>query len=275
MKTLKKVLFSLFILAVLSFIVACSESEVTFDSTKKSVDVKNQKADIESHKKSESKKDSDKESKVKYLVSQMAMYYEEEVGVEKPFTTRIIANSKFMRIDEGTNASSYVLFDRIEKVVYSVVHENATIMMILPKPVPGSLPSHLSAKSVRVVEQKRPKINGQETIEIRQTVNKKSCVSYVLVPNTLDHVVKSMKEYRSVMAGQHWLNLKKTPKDMQDPCFTSFDIYKHSEHLDYGLIVREWNNKKKKQLVDYKQDVRVKSSLFNVPDNYKRFKASL
>ncbi len=246
-----KTAFALLVLSI--FVVSCGKSS---DSDKNKKDTAASK------------------SKSTQLISEMAIYQEEEKGVEKPYTTRFIANSQYLRIDEGTNKSSYVLFDRADKIVYSVVHDQGTIMMITSKPVIGKLPKEIKIDIQKVIDVKTPKIAGRQTMQFKHLANSKECVTYIVVPNTLGQVVSAIREYRSVLAGQHALNITKTPKDLRDDCFTAFNIYKHSAHLKHGLVVSEWSKKKKKQLIDYKQDAQVDRSLFELPSNYKRFKTS-
>ena len=213
-------------------------------------------------------------AKAKTLDSQIAIYQEEEKGIDKPYITRFIANERFLRIDEGNDKSGYVLYDREDRTIYSVVHENRTIMTVTSKPVLGKLPKELKVKTSKNVDKKMPKIGGQQPIHLVNQVNGKTCVNYVLVPHTLPQVVKAVMEYRSVLAGQHWLNLDKTPKDMRDPCHTAFNIFNNSNYLKIGLVVREWRKQKKRQLIDLKQHVAVKEALFKLPKQYRRFKTS-
>lgn len=208
---------------------------------------------------------------VKPLMSQMVIYQEEEQGVEKPFLTRIIVNSQFLRIDEGSNNGSFVLYDRSDKTVYSVVHENQTIMVITRKVILGDVPKEIKFGTIRKADTKTPQIGGNDVVQLTQSVNNKACHNYMVVPNVLPGLVNAYQEYRSVLAGQHWVNLSKTPKEMRDPCFTVYNIYKHSAHLKYGLVVSAWNEKKRRQLVDYKKDVPVESVLFVLPKSYKRY----
>lgn len=208
------------------------------------------------------------------VMSQMAIYQEEEQGIEKPYLTRIIVNPQFLRIDEGRNNSSFVLYDRSDKIVYSVVHENQSIMIITRNSVQGRLSKEIKHNSVTKQDKNLPRIGGNSVVQLIQSANNQECHNYMLVPNVLPKLVSAFQEYRSVLAGQHWINLAKTPKEMQDPCFTVYDIYKHSAHLKYGLVVRAWNKKKRKQLVDYKKDIPVNSALFVLPKSYARYKSS-
>ena len=56
-------------------------------------------------------------------------YAEQEAGVE-PYKVRYIINRDFMRSDEGSDEGGFVLLDRAEQQIYSVVPQNRTILHI-------------------------------------------------------------------------------------------------------------------------------------------------
>ena len=62
----------------------------------------------------------------------LILFMEQEEGVE-PFQTRMIVNKNFLRIDDGKSSNSFVLYDRVKKIVYSTSPDEQRIMAIHEK----------------------------------------------------------------------------------------------------------------------------------------------
>jgi len=56
-------------------------------------------------------------------------YAEQEAGIE-PYKVRYIVSQDFMRSDEGIDEGGFVLLDRAQRQIYSVVPQNRTILHI-------------------------------------------------------------------------------------------------------------------------------------------------
>ena len=70
------------------------------------------------------------------------LYMEKEEGVD-PFQTRVFVSKDFIRFDDGEGSVNYVLMDRATKKIYSVNHENKTVMILEEKHSPATPPFEL------------------------------------------------------------------------------------------------------------------------------------
>ncbi len=205
-------------------------------------------------------------------VAQILMYSEQEKGI-KPYPVRYIVTDAYLRNDDGIDNGDFTLLDRRKKIIYNVSRQNRTILVVSKQ---DATVRQEDRPRIRVTTDDKlnlPKIDSKSTLKLKLEAGKKVCNHYIVVPGLMRKAVAALTEFRSVLAGQHAANLHKTPKSLQDPCFTAFNIVNHSKHLEYGLVVRQWNSQGKQQLlVDYAKNRQVNNSLFVLPKGYKRYK---
>lgn len=200
----------------------------------------------------------------------MLMFQEQEPGVE-PYATRMLITQNFVRMDDGVDASDYVLFDRQLQTIYSVSHGNRTILVVHSKPVEGEPPMELEMDAKKSEHPNAPEIVGTKPVEYALTVNDTVCSKVMAVPDLLPEGVEALREFQRTLAGQHAENLPKTPVDMLDPCFVAYQVFAPVRHLQYGFPVQQWDaNGTSRALVDYKQGLEVDPSLFSLPESYQR-----
>jgi len=56
-------------------------------------------------------------------------FQEQEAGVE-PYPLRVLVNKHFLRFDDGYDASDFMLMERDTQTIYSVSHEDQSILII-------------------------------------------------------------------------------------------------------------------------------------------------
>ena len=204
--------------------------------------------------------------------AQILMYSEQEKGI-KPYPVRYIVTDLYLRSDDGIDNGDFTLLDRRKKTVYNVSRQNRTILVVSRQ---NATVAKKDRPKIRITTNDKlnlPKIDNKHTLKLKFEAGKKVCNNYIVVPGLMNKAVAALVEFRGVLAGQHAANLHKTPKSLQDPCFTAFNIVNHSKHLEYGLVVRQWNSQGKQQLlVDYAKNRLVNNSLFVLPKGYRRFK---
>ena len=96
----------------------------------------------------------------------MVMFVEQEQGVE-PYQTRMIVTKDFLRIDDGQDSDSFVLFDRVKKIVYSTNPDDHAIMAVHEKKMPGNKKLEPPIKLVQTVKEVKdmkdaPEIDGKK-----------------------------------------------------------------------------------------------------------------
>lgn len=64
-----------------------------------------------------------------------AVYFNEVERGAEPYTTRMLITPQFLRIDYGIDNDDFILLDRKHPAIYSVNHDDRTILVIEPLPI--------------------------------------------------------------------------------------------------------------------------------------------
>ena len=199
------------------------------------------------------------------------LYEEEEPGTGQ-YPVRILVSKHYLRFDDNYDASDFLLLDRRAHTLFSVAHEERSILVIEGKPGDASLPVHIDLTEERSEDGAAPTIGGNSPLHVRFKANNELCYEAVLVPGLLNEVTGALTEYAEIL-GQRQLNsLETVPEAMQTPCFLSRYVYQPARHYREGLPVREWDAAGYvRTLMDYGEQLKVSRSLFVLPDDYERF----
>ena len=201
----------------------------------------------------------------------MLKFQEGEPGVD-PYTTRMLVVDDYLRLDDGSDQDDFTLFDRKQKIIYSVTHENKSILIIPNYPVKGSWVDDLKLEEVLHEDSNTPLISGKRPRQIEMRVNGKLCQSMVVVPGLHELAIKALIEFRQVLAGEHIQNLDKTPVEMQDPCFLGYEIRNPDKVLQFGFPIQQQDHMGKTRiLLDYNSGFSVNPSVFQLPQGYREF----
>lgn len=202
----------------------------------------------------------------------MLIYRAQEPGVD-PYISRVLVTPDYMRMDDGVADGDFLLFDRKARTVYSVVHDEGTVLDIPPRPVEIESPIPLARNDEQVAIGKDvPKVMGRTPQHHSLKVNGKVCYDVVTVPGVMKDVVAAMKEFRQVLAGEHATSLPFIPADMRDPCDLALNTFAPGWQLQFGLPIQEWDGHGKGQiLVDYDPQFKADTSWFVLPEGYRHY----
>ena len=201
----------------------------------------------------------------------MLSYEEQEAGTDL-YPVRVLVSPGFLRLDDGYAESDFVLLDRHEKTIFSVSHEDDSIMEIENSPNDAALPADINLTVIRTPEKEAPTIDGNQPEHLQYLANGETCFQSVTVSGVLETVVAVMAEYAELLADRQLNNMQVVPLNMQTPCFLSRYAYAPAWHLQYGLPLQEWDSSGyKKSLVDFSDDETMPLALFELPDGYVRF----
>ena len=202
------------------------------------------------------------------------LYYRvSEPGID-PYLSRWLITDKFVRIDEGETADNYILLDRSKRMVYSVVHQDRTILDIPNRTVSRKPDRSLKQESRIIRDDKLPLVDGKKPLYRELHVNDTLCHSVVSVDTLLPDAVKAMGEYHQVMAGEHAKNMGNTPVEMRQPCDLVLLVFNPQWPAEKGLPIREWDTHGKAlELLDYKTGEVVDSALFKFPAGYRHYES--
>ena len=195
-------------------------------------------------------------------------YIEQETGVD-PYPVRILANSDYVRLDDGYDESDYVLFDRRSRTLFSVSHEGHSVLEIRNHPFSGSLPTDITLTEASVVDNEAPTIAGKHPLHFKYLANGTPCYQTVSVSGLLEEAVAGMSEFDRALGERQLDNMQSVPEAMQTPCFLSRYVYAPARHYTHGLPVQLWDESGfYRSLTDFQAGETVKQALFEVPGDY-------
>ncbi len=202
----------------------------------------------------------------------MVLYQVLEPGFE-PYSSRLIVTPRYLRMDDGDAASSFVLFDRKRNIIHSVTHNDRTVLEIPLQAVTVESPVPLRMEhKVVTTDEPLPAIAGKTPRQFHLAVNGEQCYDMVAVEGLLDDVVAALRAFRTVLAGENARILTDVPADMQDPCDLALNTYAPDWPLRFGLPIQESDPQGKGQLLlDYSTDYPADAALFTLPKGYQRY----
>ena len=195
-------------------------------------------------------------------------YMEREAGTDT-YPVRILVTPDFVRYDDGYDESDYALLDRHTRTLYSVAHENASVLVIENHPVSDPLPAELSLTEERIEDNDAPAIAGKQPQHVKYLANGTPCYQAVSAAGLMDEAVAGMAEYASALGERQQGNMQSVPETMQTPCFLSRYVYATARHYSHGLPVQLWDEAGfYSVLTDFSAGETAPAALFEVPDDY-------
>ncbi|MFW2371643.1 MAG: hypothetical protein ACN4GM_00860 [Gammaproteobacteria bacterium] len=199
-----------------------------------------------------------------------AFWYEELEQDLPPSLQRYLVTDHFLRIDSGQAGDDYILFDAARKIIYSINHDDQTILTIASKP--WQLPEfEFQRHQVTDKLQQGPKLFGQTVTNYRLFADRDMCTEIQLVPEIHPRSRAMFRDYQQVLSGQQVQSLFNTPEDMRSPCFLIDQVFNTGEYYDQGLPVQEWHSRGYVRLLKDVKPLKVDETLFSLPENYQEY----
>ncbi len=200
------------------------------------------------------------------------MLYRVQSPGEEPYFNRLLANPAFLRLDRGGQDSGYILYDRQQQIIYSVNHEEHSILVIDPPPMTDDLSARMpeiELKSVAPVS--APSVSGVKPQQWVLTSDGQRCREAFVLPGLMPKAVAAYGEYLKVLAQQQALALSTMPAEFQDACDQAVHVYAPDSLLRKGLPLNVWNGKGYREvLIDFREGFRVSKDDFRLPTDYSR-----
>jgi len=195
-------------------------------------------------------------------------FVEQEAGTE-PYPVRILTSTDFVRLDDGYDESDYVLFERHSRTIFSVSHEDRSVLEIRNHPYNGPLPRDIALTETSVVDTQAPAIAGKQPLHTVYLANGTPCYQAISVSELLDQAVAGMDEYATALGERQLANMQSVPDDMRTPCFLSRYAYAPGRHYAHGLPVQVWDESGfSRSLTDFQTGETVEAALFELPGDY-------
>lgn len=202
-------------------------------------------------------------------------YEEREAGTDS-YVVRILVSSGYVRLDDGYAASDFALLDRQSRTVFSVSHEDRSILVIENQPNDTAPSPAIELTVSRTTDTAAPAIAGKQPVQIGYLANGDLCFQAVTVPGIMEEAVAGMAEYVEVLAERQLNNMESVLASMQTPCFLSRYVHAPSRHYRDGLPVQEWDETGySRMLTDFSANETVPAALFELPAEYERFSPGL
>lgn len=196
----------------------------------------------------------------------IVLFDEQEQGTE-PYRTRMIVTSSFLRMDDGNDASDFLLFNRKTRVIYNTNSSDRNILVI-PAQQMNSKPPFAIKNKIVSVKSELPKVNGKTVNEYRLLSNDAECYHLFAVEGILENVNQALQEYRQALAGEQVNVLASMPVAMQTACDLANNIFMPTRHLKHGFPIRSHEmTGRLRELVDY-EDKKVSKELFKLPEGF-------
>lgn len=197
-------------------------------------------------------------------------YDEQEPGTEV-YPVRIIVSRGFVRIDDDDDDGDFVLLDRATFDLYTVTHDERSILEIPYRHLEPRLPEDLRLDAAIDRDDKAPAVAGEPALLVSLSANGDTCYRVAAVPGLLEEAVAGLADYARVLGNRQFGNLGTVPVDRQTPCFLARYVYAPDRHLQHGLPVMEWDDAGyRRVLVNYRAGETVDAALFVLPEGYER-----
>jgi hypothetical protein len=198
-------------------------------------------------------------------------YDEREAGTDV-YQVRVLVSPGFVRLDDGYATSDFVLLDRRSSTVFSVNHEDRSILVIENQPNDAMPHADIVLTETRTPDNEAPAIAGKQPVHVQYLANGTLCYQAITVASVMDEAVAGMAEYAELLAERQLNNLQSVPESMQTPCFLSRYVYAPARQYSAGLPVQEWDDSGYfRTLTDFSEAEAVPAALFELPESYERF----
>ena len=202
----------------------------------------------------------------------LLMFQDQDSQDEAPYMTRILLSRDYMRLDDGDDHGDFALFDRKDGAIYSVSHDEQRTLLITLQPVLIVPPKPLRHDFEELDTTGVPDIGGKKVSRFYLFTNGTRCTEIYAVKDYYEDAVNAMAAFSKTLAGQHAKTIGFMPGDMNPDCDLANNVFVPDRHLSKGFPVRQKDfTGRSRQLVSVKENVKVDSSIFELPDGYERF----
>lgn len=196
-------------------------------------------------------------------------FSEQEPGVE-PYRTRMIVTSRYLRIDDGGDASDFVLFDRKQQNIFSTNSSDKRVLLIARRDIAIKPPAMQHRKLQDSADY--PPVAGRTVRHNQYFTNGQLCVDVFNAEGLLPRVTQALREYYSLLAGEQASVLTAATLSRRSVCDLANNVFLPTRHLQEGFPVRYQDMRGVvRELADYREAVAVDPTWFVLPQNVEVF----
>ena len=199
----------------------------------------------------------------------MLVYQVWEVGAD-PYISRVMVTEDYVRLDEGSDAGGYTLFDRQQEILYNVhIGDRSVLVMNSDADLPEENPGLILQEEVKV-DEAAPRVAGAQPTEVRLLANGELCSEMVVIQGVMEDALEGLRELKLSLARFQSSSPGATPLSMRTPCDLAANLYAADRPLNFGLPLQERSSGRSQSLVDFSPDYEADDALFQVPADFSR-----
>lgn len=200
-----------------------------------------------------------------------ALYFSEQAPEGETFATRMLVTDRYLRIDYGVDSDDFILFDRKLPTIFSVNHNDKTIMVIKPAPIRLEKPARFEHRTEKTNDTP-PAVGGKPVTHYRLSTNGELCFDVFAAKDLLPTAVAALREYHLSIAGEHAAAMTDAPPEAKTDCDLANFVFAPTRYLEHGFPIRQQDlGGNVRQLVDFKQNLKIDDKLFNLPAGYRQY----
>ncbi|HFD79889.1 MAG TPA: hypothetical protein ENK05_05810 [Gammaproteobacteria bacterium] len=198
------------------------------------------------------------------------LWYQEQESGTGPYPVRYLVTEDWLRSDDGSDQGDFLLFDRRERRIYSVVREERTILRIDGQGTPPAAPSGFALETRQEPDNEAPRIGGRAPLRLELHAGGQLCHTALVAPGLLDDARAAFEELSQALRVQQGRTLASTPAEFRTPCFLARYLYAGDFYLSQGISLADWDEQgRRRQLVRFETDVNLDDRLFRLPADYR------
>ncbi len=206
-----------------------------------------------------------------YAQSQLAMLEviieESEPGLD-PYLSRYLLSEDFLRLDDGSDRSDFILFDRQTREIHSFNHEDRTHMLIVAKQA-GAVDFKVDYKVYKKTLPDAPEINGNAPVEYQFFADAKKCKQVVSEKTLLPDLTQVLIDYEKVLAEQAKSTLSRIPDSIRTGCYMANNYLHVTDYLQGGFPLHVIDDRgRQKRLLTFR-NLQKPSSILFFPAGYR------
>ena len=206
------------------------------------------------------------------MVKSTAVFFLDREPGNEPYPTRMLVTSKFLRIDDGTEEGDFLLFNRHQKIIYSVSRADKQVLAIAAKTITLTPPTNFTHKIVTDPAH-FPSVGGHRVKHYELLTNGERCYDVYAAKGLLPEALSALREYRQALAGEQAAMVPVTPEEFENRCDLANHVFLPARHLAHGFPVRFSDmTGKTSELVDIQLNFKASAELFRLPESYKRLR---
>lgn len=186
-------------------------------------------------------------------------YLDQDPG-DPAYATRLLVTPEFLRMDGGEDDGDFVLLDRRQRQVISVMRGNRLAMVFVPGTVPAPPPNWKARLAAQA--------GAPGTRRFSLTVNGVVCSEGVAARRAAPDVARALAELKAILAATQYRVWKDSPRELQHDCDLANQVWESDATLKLGLPLEEREFSGKTRQFESESTAPFRPELFRVPDDY-------